>query len=78
MTAVAASSDADANSDFSDLNELDPPPPEATVSKKFEWSQIIGPAVTTVLFIVLWHYMHSSGMRFFFDKPGFLLPAPRR
>jgi NitT/TauT family transport system permease protein len=29
-----------------------------------------------LLFVALWHYMHTSGMRRFFDKPGFLLPAP--
>ncbi len=78
MTALTVGSGASigAENDLSDLNELDPAPPEAARSKKFEWSQIIGPAVTTVVFIMVWHYMHSSGMRYFFDKPGFLLPAP--
>jgi NitT/TauT family transport system permease protein len=29
-----------------------------------------------IIFLALWQYFHESGMRRFFDKPGFLLPSP--
>lgn len=39
-------------------------------------SQFIGPAIAFVLFLGAWELMHRWGLRFFFDKPGFLLPSP--
>lgn len=53
---------------------LDAPP--ATPKAGFQWSTVIGPLVTFILFLALWQYMHESGMRTFFDKPGFMLPSP--
>ncbi|CAB4365619.1 MAG: ABC transporter permease subunit [Actinobacteria bacterium] len=53
---------------------LDAAPP--TPNAKFQWSTLIGPLVTFVLFLLFWQYMHESGMRTFFDKPGFMLPSP--
>ena len=38
--------------------------------------RMVGPFLLFVVFIALWHYMHTSGMRRFFDKPGFVVPAP--
>jgi NitT/TauT family transport system permease protein len=38
--------------------------------------QIVGPIAIAALVVTLWEYMHRSGMRRFFDKPGFLLPSP--
>ena len=54
--------------------EFDAAPPAPTV--KFEWSTVIGPFVLFVLFLALWQYMHQSGLRYWFDKPGFLVPSP--
>ncbi len=56
--------------------DLDSVQPFAPVKPAFEWSRVVGPAVIFVLFIAFWQYMHESGMRTFFDKPGFLLPSP--
>ncbi len=53
---------------------LDAPPP--TPQDKFEWNTIIGPLVTFVIFLAIWEWMHRTGMRMLFDKPGFLLPSP--
>ena len=50
--------------------------PVGPARDSFQWSRVIGPFVVFVLFIAFWHYMHNDGMRRFFDKPGFLLPAP--
>jgi NitT/TauT family transport system permease protein len=55
---------------------VDPGAPASSDRSGFEWSRVIGPAAVLVIFVALWHYMHSDGMRRFFDKPGFLLPAP--
>ena len=76
ITSDIATSAADDDSDFSDLNVLDPPPPSAPIKQKFEWSKIVGPLIILVLFLAFWHYMHNWGMRAIFDKPGFLVPAP--
>jgi NitT/TauT family transport system permease protein len=59
--------------DFADLDAVTPSAPERD---RFEWSRLIGPAVIFILFVAFWQYMHTSGMRRFFDKPGFLLPSP--
>ena len=40
-----------------------------------ELSRFIGPPIVFMLFVALWEYMHRAGMRFFFDKPGFLIPS---
>lgn len=61
------------NVDFADLNTL---APVVDDRRGFEWSGIIGPFAIFVIFIAIWHYMHTDGMRRFFNKPGFLLPAP--
>ena len=53
---------------------LDAPPPTPVTG--FEWSTVIGPLVVFVLFIALWQYMHETGLRTWFDKPGFLVPSP--
>lgn len=53
---------------------LDAPP--ATPKARFQWSMVVGPLVTFVVFLAVWQYMHESGMRRFFDKPGFMLPSP--
>ncbi|MUH52207.1 MAG: ABC transporter permease subunit [Actinobacteria bacterium] len=50
--------------------------PHAASARTAEWSRLVGPLVIFVLFVAAWHYMHTDGMRRFFDKPGFLLPAP--
>jgi len=55
---------------------LDVAGPSPKRSGKFELSRFIGPPVVFVLFIALWQYMHASGMRTLFDKPGFLIPSP--
>lgn len=76
MTDIHAPADTVAPADdFSDLNVLDPAP-VAPARKQRSWGRFVGPAITFVLFIAFWHLMHSWGLRFFFDKPGFLLPAP--
>jgi len=56
------------------MSGFDAPPPSPP--KKFEWSAVFGPMVVFVVVIAVWQYMHESGMRTFFDKPGFLLPSP--
>ncbi len=38
--------------------------------------QVIGPIVILAAVVALWEYMHRTGMRDIFDKPGFLLPSP--
>ncbi len=53
---------------------LDAPPPVPT--RRFEWSAVFGPLVLFVLFISLWQWMHETGLRLLFDKPGFLIPSP--
>lgn len=53
---------------------LDAPPP--TPQPTFEWSTVFGPLVLFVLVLAFWQYMHESGMRYWFDKPGFMLPSP--
>ncbi len=53
---------------------LDAPPP--TPTDRFEWSTVFGPLALFVLFIALWQWMHESGLRLLFDKPGFLIPSP--
>ena len=53
---------------------LDAAPP--TPVSRFEWSTVVGPLVVFVLFIALWQYMHETGLRTWFDKPGFLVPSP--
>lgn len=75
MTTVSDATVAAAD-DFSDLNELDPPPPAAVVKSRSPLIAYVGPLVTLGLFIALWEYMHRSGLRKFFDKPGRLLPSP--
>ena len=45
-------------------------------STRFEWSTVFGPVVLFLLVLGLWQYLHESGMRTFFDKPGFLVPSP--
>lgn len=42
----------------------------------FRWSRILGPLAVFIVFVALWHWMHTDGMRKIFDKPGFLVPAP--
>ena len=53
---------------------LDAPPP--TPKDRFQWSTVWGPLALFIVFVAFWQYMHVSGMRTFFDKPGFLLPSP--
>ncbi len=53
---------------------LDAAPP--TPQDKFEWSTVIGPLVAFIIFLAIWEWMHRTGMRMLFDKPGFLLPSP--
>ncbi|MDO8389254.1 MAG: ABC transporter permease [Actinomycetota bacterium] len=53
---------------------LDAAPP--TPKAKFEWSTVFGPLALFIVFMGLWQYMHESGLRTFFDKPGFLVPSP--
>ncbi len=50
--------------------------PNAPAKARFEWTRIIGPAIVFCCFIGVWEWMHRSGMRLLFDKPGFLLPSP--
>ncbi|MCU1367274.1 MAG: putative transporter permease protein [Ilumatobacteraceae bacterium] len=50
--------------------------PNDRSKRKFELSRFIGPPIVLVIFVAVWQYMHTSGMRKFFDKPGFLLPSP--
>lgn len=54
---------------------LDAPPPELA-KRRFQWSTVAGPLVVFALFLGFWEYMHRSGMRHWFDKPGFMLPSP--
>jgi len=54
----------------------EPVPPKGTSLSRFQWSGVFGPLIVFIFFIALWEYMHRWGMRFFFDKPGFLLPSP--
>ena len=61
--------------DFSDLNELDPPP-SPRVRKRSPLIAYIGPVVTLGVFLLIWEYMHRSGLRKIWDKPGRLLPSP--
>ncbi len=70
---VVVGEHAPAQVDFADL---DAGAPAVDAPRGFEWSRIIGPFAIFVIFIAIWHYMHTNGMRKFFDKPGFLLPAP--
>ena len=58
-----------------EIERLDPRPP-VHEAPGFEWSRIVGPLITFVVFLAVWHWMHTTGMRQLFDKPGFLLPAP--
>lgn len=44
--------------------------------RAFEISRWIGPPIVFLAFIALWQYMHESGLRALFDKPGFLIPSP--
>ncbi len=67
---------ATAESAAVDFADLDAFAPVVDSSRHFEWSRVIGPLAVFVLFVVFWQYMHQSGMRKFFDKPGFLLPSP--
>lgn len=50
--------------------------PGAASDRKVHLSRYIGPPIVLVAFIAVWQYFHESGMRRFFDKPGFLLPSP--
>ncbi len=52
--------------------------PDAKVRdrRKFEISRVLGPPIVLILFVAFWQYMHESGLRAWFDKPGFLLPSP--
>jgi NitT/TauT family transport system permease protein len=52
------------------------PRSERLAKGPFEWSRVIGPLVLFGIFIGVWYFMHSWGMRHLFDKPGFLLPTP--
>jgi NitT/TauT family transport system permease protein len=52
------------------------PSPGAPRAKRFAWSRILGPTIVFVVFIAVWHWMHTNGMRALFDRPGFLIPAP--
>lgn len=42
----------------------------------FKWINVFGPLVVLGLVLALWEYMHRSGVRTFFDKPGNLVPSP--
>jgi NitT/TauT family transport system permease protein len=52
------------------------PSPARTPSGRLRVSTVLGPVIVFVGFIGLWEYFHRSGMRRWFDKPGFLLPSP--
>ena len=62
----------------------DPDPTSPSISsdratkRTFEISRFIGPPIVLIVFVALWQYFHESGLRRFFDKPGFLLPSPSR
>jgi NitT/TauT family transport system permease protein len=76
MTTVSDTSvDTTAADDFSDLNQLDPAPPAAAGRSRSPLIAYVGPVVTFVVFVALWEYMHRTGLRTFFDKPGRLLPS---
>ena len=76
MTTVSDTSvDTTAADDFSDLNQLDPAPPAAAVRSRSPLIAYVGPVVTFIVFVALWEYMHRTGLRTFFDKPGRLLPS---
>ena len=51
-------------------------PEEKRRAGKREISRFIGPPIVFLLFLGIWQYMHESGMRTLFDKPGFLIPSP--
>jgi NitT/TauT family transport system permease protein len=72
-TAHSTAVDDEGAVDFADLDAVTP---VVETKRGFEWSRLIGPAVLFVVFVAFWQYMHASGMRKFFDKPGFLLPSP--
>lgn len=36
----------------------------------------LGPLVVLAVVLLVWEYMHRTGMRDIFDRPGFLLPSP--
>ena len=55
---------------------LTPASEAAKRDRKLQLSRYIGPPVVLVVFFAVWQYFHESGMRRFFDKPGFLLPSP--
>ncbi len=55
------------------LEQLGPRPKD---DRKLSLSRFIGPPIVLVIFLAVWQYFHESGMRRFFDKPGFLLPSP--
>lgn len=72
---TTSDSPATPEDDFSDINELDPAPvPHAR--KRSPIIAYVGPVATLGVFLLLWEYMHRSGLRKFFDKPGRLLPSP--
>ena len=51
-------------------------PTKRAKGERFPWSRVIGPILVFLGVVVLWHWMHTNGMRAIFDKPGFLVPAP--
>jgi NitT/TauT family transport system permease protein len=55
---------------------LTPPSEAAKRDRRFQISRYIGPPIVLIVFLGVWQYFHESGMRRFFDKPGFLLPSP--
>jgi NitT/TauT family transport system permease protein len=42
----------------------------------FKWINVFGPLAVLAIVLLFWEYMHRSGLRTFFDKPGFLVPSP--
>ncbi len=52
----------------------DMPPPERP--KRIGWSDVVGPLIVFVVFLLAWEYMHRDGMQRLFGKPGFLVPSP--
>lgn len=44
--------------------------------RDFRIGDVLGPILMFGVFIGLWYFMHSWGLRHIFDKPGFLIPPP--
>jgi NitT/TauT family transport system permease protein len=56
--------------------QLGPSPASGPGRRRFAWSRVLGPTIVFVVFVAVWHWMHTNGMRTLFDRPGFLIPAP--